>query len=254
MGLRFFYVAQGNLQTARELGEQFLRLAQNAGDQALILEGHYAVAVPLHLLGEFVAAREHCDQAIALYDPRQHRSQACLYGLDSGVASRCLAGWLLWEMGYPERAVEKSREALSLASEVSHPISLANALAAAGVTQIWCGQTQSVLESAESLIALAKEKGFSSFLAIGTLLHGWVLTAQGREDEGITQILEGIAGWRATGARGNGTGHLAVLLAAYLKRGKTEEAMPVLSEALGMEARNSNDFACGFRTIGLSGV
>jgi predicted ATPase len=137
-------------------------------------------------------------------------------------------------LGYPERAVEKSREALSLAGEVSHPISLANALASAGVTQVWCGQTQPALESTEALIALAKEKGFSSFLAIGTLLHGWVLTAQGREDEGIAQILEGIAGWRATGARGNGTGHLAVLLAAYLKRGKTEEAMPVLSEALGM--------------------
>jgi class 3 adenylate cyclase/predicted ATPase len=233
-GLRFFYVAQGNLQTARELGEQFLQLAQSTEDPALILEGHYAVAVPLHLLGEFVAAREHCDLAIALYDSGQHRSQAFLYGLDSGVASRCLAGWLLWELGYPERAVEKSRAAVSLAGEVSHSISLANALASAGLTQMWCGQTQPALESTEALIALAKEKGFSSFLAVGTLLHGWVLTAQGREDEGIAEILEGIAGWRATGARGNGTGHLAVLLSAYLKRGKTDEAMPVLSEALGM--------------------
>jgi class 3 adenylate cyclase/predicted ATPase len=233
-GLRFFYVAQGKLQTARELGEQFLRLAESTGDAALILEGHYALAVPLHLLGEFVAAREHCEQAIALYDSRQHRSQAFFYGLDSGVASRCLAGWLLWELGYPEHAVEKSREALSLAGELSHPISLANALASAGVTQMWCGQTQPAMESADALIALAKERGFSSFLAIGTLLRGGVLTAQGKEDEGIGQILEGIAGWRATGARGNGTGHLAVLLAAYLKRGKTEEAMPVLSEALAM--------------------
>jgi class 3 adenylate cyclase/predicted ATPase len=233
-GLRFFYVAQGNLQTAQELGEQFLQLAQSTGDPALILEGHYAVAVPLHLLGEFVAAREHCDLAIALYDSAQHRSQAFLYGLDSGVASRSLAAWLLWELGYPERAVVKSLEAISLAGEVSHPISLANALASAGLTQMWCGQRQLALESTEALIALAKEKRFSSFLAIGTLLHGWVLTAQGQEDEGIAQILKGISDWRATGARGNGTGHLAILLEAYLKRGQTEEAMPVLSEALSM--------------------
>jgi DNA-binding winged helix-turn-helix (wHTH) protein/tetratricopeptide (TPR) repeat protein len=233
-GLRFFYVAQGNLEAARGLGEQLLQLAESIGDPALILEGHYALAVPLHLLGEFVPALEHCKLAIALYDPQLRRSHAFLYGLDAGVASRCLAAWLLWELGYPDRSLEKSREAMSLASEVAHPISLANALASAGLTQMWCGETQPALALAEALIALAREKEFSAFLAMGILFHGWALTAQGKEKEGVAQILEGIAGWRATGARGNGTGHLAVLLAAYLKRGDTEEAMPVLSEALAM--------------------
>jgi DNA-binding winged helix-turn-helix (wHTH) protein/predicted ATPase len=233
-GLRLFYVAQGNLQTARELGEELLQLARSTGDPALILEGHYALAVPLHLLGEFVPALEHCEQAISLYDPQQHCSHAFLYGLDSGVASLCLAAWVLWELGYPDRARAKSREALSLTSEVSHPISLANALASACLTHMWCGETQPALEWAKALIALAQEKGFSSFLAMGILFRGWVLTAQGREDEGIAQILERIAGWRATGARGNGTGHLAVLLTAYLKRGETDEAMRVLIQALAM--------------------
>jgi tetratricopeptide (TPR) repeat protein len=232
-GLRLFYVAQGNLQKARDLGEELLQLARSTEDPALILEGHYALAVPLHLLGEFVPALEHCEQAIALYDPQQHCSHAFLYGLDSGVASRCLAAWVLWELGYPDRAREKSREALSLTSEVSHPISRANALASACLTHMWCGETQPALEWAKALIALAQEKGFSSFLAMGILFRGWVLTAQGRE-EGIPQILVGIAGWRATGARGNGTGHLAVLLMAYLKRGETDEAMRVLIQALAM--------------------
>ena len=36
MGLRFFYTALGELQTARELGEQLLRLAQSAGDAELL--------------------------------------------------------------------------------------------------------------------------------------------------------------------------------------------------------------------------
>ena len=234
VGLRFVYVAKGNLQAARDAGEQLLKLAQSTGDPALILEGHYALAVPLHLLGEFVLALEHCEQAIALHNPRQHRSQAFIYGLDAGVASRSLAACLLWELGYPERALEKSREALSLESEVGHPVSLANALALAGLIYMWCGETQPALELAKALIALAREKGFSSFLAMGLLFRGWVLTALGEEKEGIAQILEGIAGWRATGARGNGTGHFAVLLESYLKAGDTEEAMKVLAESLAM--------------------
>jgi hypothetical protein len=63
VGLRFFHVAKGNLREAREAGEQLLHLAQSSGDPALILEGHYAVAVPLHLLGEFALALEHCERA-----------------------------------------------------------------------------------------------------------------------------------------------------------------------------------------------
>jgi predicted ATPase len=234
MGLRFFYVANGNLQAAREAGEELLRIAQSARDPALILEGHYALAVPLHLLGEFTPALEHCERAIGLYDPQQHRSQALIYGLDAGVASRCLAACLLWELGYPERALEKSLEALSLEREVAHPISLANALALAGLIYMWRGETQQGLESADALIGLAKERGFSSFMSMGLLFRGWALTALDGGKEGIDQILEGIASWRATGARGNGTGHLAVLLECYLKAGEIEEAIKVLIEAFAM--------------------
>jgi predicted ATPase len=201
VGLRFFYVAKGNLQEAREAGEQLLQLAQSNGDPALTLEGHYAVAVPLHLLGEFALALEHCERAIALYDPRQHGSHAFVYGLDAGVASCSLAACLLWELGYPERALKTSREALRLEREVAHPVSLANALAFAGLIYMWCGDTQPALESAEALIALAREKGFSSFLSMGLVFRGWALTALGAGKEGIAQIREGIADWRATGAR-----------------------------------------------------
>jgi predicted ATPase len=234
VGLRFFYVAKGNLHAAQDAGEQLLQLAQSAGDPALTLEGHYALAVPLHLLGEFTLALEHCEQAIALYDPQQHRSHAFVYGLDAGVASRSLAACLLWELGYPERALKNSREALRLGSEVAHPVSLANALAFAGLIYMWCGETQPALGSAEALITLAREKGFSSFLSMGLLFRGWVLTTLGAGKEGIAQLREGIAGWQATGARGNGTGHLAVLLDSYLKAGDTEEAMKVVAEACAL--------------------
>jgi class 3 adenylate cyclase/predicted ATPase len=234
VGLRFFYVAKGSLQEAREAGEQLLQLARGSGDPSLILEGHYAVAVPLHLLGEFALALEHCEQAITLYDPRQHGSHAFVYGLDAGVASRSLAACLLWELGYRKRALKTSREALRLESEVAHPVSLANALAFAGLIYMWCGDTQSALESADALIALAREKGFSSFLSMGLVFRGWALTALGAGKEGIAQIRKGIADWRATGARGNGTGHLAVLLESYLKAGDTQQAIKVAAEACAL--------------------
>ncbi len=45
------------MQTARELGEQCLGLAQRLDDPALLLEAHYALGVRWFFLGEFVPAR-----------------------------------------------------------------------------------------------------------------------------------------------------------------------------------------------------
>jgi hypothetical protein len=75
--------------------------------------------------------------------------------MDAGVTSRSLAAMVLWELGYPDRALEKSREALSLAREVSHPFSLVYAPTFAWIIDMWRGELQAALESAEALIDLS---------------------------------------------------------------------------------------------------
>ena len=85
-GLWVYHVVAGNLDTARNLGEQLLTLAQSAQDSALLLEAHHALGQTLFHLGDFIAAREHCEQGSALYDPRVHHSHVFIYGTDPGVA------------------------------------------------------------------------------------------------------------------------------------------------------------------------
>src|SRR5262249_50339820 len=58
-GLWYFYLHRVELQTARELGEHLLTLAQQVGDPALRLEAHYALGNTLNYLGEFVATQAH---------------------------------------------------------------------------------------------------------------------------------------------------------------------------------------------------
>ena len=57
LGLWAFYVVRGELQTARELGEQLLSLAQSVQDPALLLMAHYALGCTLFCLGELTSAR-----------------------------------------------------------------------------------------------------------------------------------------------------------------------------------------------------
>jgi predicted ATPase/class 3 adenylate cyclase len=231
MGLRFFYTALGELRTARELGEQLLRLAQSAGDAELLVEAHYALAVPLHFLAEFVSAREHLEQTIELYDLWRHRDHAVRYGLDPGVAARSLVAWLLWELGYPDRALEKTHAALSLARELSHPFTLAYALILSSTIFLWRRDSRAVIELTDDLIPLCREQGFSSLLTSGTLVRDGALIAQGKEEEIAIKPWE--PAWlRVTGSQSYVTGHLARSVDAYLKTGDIDVGMRLLAEAL----------------------
>ena len=48
-------------------------------------------------------------------------------------------------------------------------------------------------------MALSTEQGFPYFLASGTLMRGWALVEQGQVQEGIAQIRQGMAAFRAMG-------------------------------------------------------
>ena len=56
-GYVVFYLIRVELQTAQELGEQLLTLAQQVGDPALLLEAHTALGTALNYLGELPRPR-----------------------------------------------------------------------------------------------------------------------------------------------------------------------------------------------------
>jgi predicted ATPase len=68
-GLVPFYVMRGELQTARELREQMLSLAQRVQDPAGLGNAHITLGNALFFLGEWDSARPHLEQGIALYNP-----------------------------------------------------------------------------------------------------------------------------------------------------------------------------------------
>ncbi len=72
-------------------------------------------------LGALPAARKHLEEGIACYTPDQRRTPAFRMGHDPGVACRVYAAMTLWLLGYPEQALARLHEALTLAHELSHP-------------------------------------------------------------------------------------------------------------------------------------
>ena len=86
----------GEFQTAHELAEQLLSLAQSIHDSAFLVGAHTAWG-DLPLPGRLMPARAHSEQGIALYDPQQRRARAFLYGgADPGVMASPHAALALW--------------------------------------------------------------------------------------------------------------------------------------------------------------
>jgi hypothetical protein len=90
---------------------------------------------------------------------------------------RAYAGVTLWLLGYPEEAVQRSREALILAQELKHSYSLATALAFAAWVHHFRREGQLTQERADAGIALSTERGFKVLVAQGTILRGWAMVS-----------------------------------------------------------------------------
>jgi predicted ATPase/class 3 adenylate cyclase len=237
-GLRAFYAQRAELHIARELAEQLLHLAQRTQDPALLMEAHRALGVTLLWLGELVPAQAHLEQGITLYDSQEHRSLAFRYGEDPGVICRLYAAHLLWYFGYPDQALNRIREALSLAYELAHPFSVAYALYFTAVLHYFRREEQLTQEHTEATITLSAKQGFTFFVARGTMLQGWALVAQRRGAEGMAQMHQGLAAWQATGSEMGRPYALAQMAEAYGKEGQAREGLGVLAEALAAVGRH----------------
>jgi predicted ATPase len=252
LGLRLFYNVRGQLQEACELGEQCLRLAQSVQDPTLLLGAHHALGDTVYLLGEFTRARTHQEQAIALYNPKQHHSLAFLWqGYDPGVDALAHAAWVLWYLGYPEQALQKSQKAITLAQELAHPYSLAHALFCAAWLHQHRRERQAVQQRAEATITLATEHGFAMEFAWATILQGWALVEQGQGEEGIARLRQGLDAWRATGAEMIPY-FLALLAEAYGKTKQIKKGLLVLDEAMAVAPKAERSF-CGAELYRLKG-
>jgi predicted ATPase len=154
--------------------------------------------------------------------------------MDIGMTCRIFAGWVLWFLGYPDQALKRSYEAITLAQELSHPYSLSFALYFTAELHQFRREWRLAQERAEAAMALAAEQRFPLGLSQAVSVRGWALVEQGQGEEGIAQIRQSFAAWRATGAELRRTYFLTLLAEAYGTVGQVAEGLRIVTEALAV--------------------
>jgi predicted ATPase len=231
LGLWRFYIARSQLHTARELGETLLRLTQRAHDPALFFIAHYANGATWLMLGVLPAAHQHLEEGIARSTPDQRRALVSRMGQDPGVLCRAYAAIALWLLGYPEQALARLHDALTLAHELSHPFNLIHARCLAGFVSQFRRDVPAVYEYAEAAVALSTEQGFPLFVAWGKSLRGWALAMQGQGEEGLAQVRQGTAAWQDAGAAIAVPFFYTMLAEVSAHLGHTADGLQALAEA-----------------------
>jgi len=232
-GLWLFHHVQADLTAARETGERLLTMAEGIRDSALLLEARRTLGSTLLWQGEFPLARIHLEQAVTLYDQQQGGSlQFLTGGADPGIVCLCELARVLWLLGYPDQALQRSQTALLLARTRSEPFSLGFALIfAAGLYQL---RREGALTQnhADEGIILAQKYGFAALLSAGTIRRGWALAEQGQAEEGLRDMQQGLTARQAAGAELAQSYFLSLLAEVYGKLGQGERAQTLISQAL----------------------
>jgi predicted ATPase/class 3 adenylate cyclase len=227
-GLSNVYVVRADLTKHREVGAQFLSLAEQQSDAILLLVAHYLTGQNLLHVGEYVTGLAHFNQACALYDPQHHHTYVTLFGVDVGVFALSYISHALWGLGYPEQAVQRSREALALAQKVEHPFSIALAQAYAAMLQQFRREPSTATKHAEIALTVCTEQGFAYYLAWATIIQGWALAETGRREAGIAQMHQGLTTLQATGGGLRIPYYLTLLAEADGEVGQAEEGLHLL--------------------------
>ena len=231
-GLWRFYQSRGAFPTARDLGEQLMRLAARADDPTRRLEAHGALGQTLFQLGEYAAAWRHLEQGIGLIDSMTQRALVLRHGDAPGVACLSFAALTLWCLGYPVQAVQRSQEALALALALEHPFSLAAARHYAAFLHHHRHEALVVQTLAGTLLALATAQGFPLYVGYGTCWQGWAGAMQGEAVAGLAQLRQGLVAVLTTGQALARPFCLVLHAEVAGHGGQVEEGLRLLAEAL----------------------
>ena len=225
------YVAfNGDVVT--ELAAQFLALAEKQRSPVPLMVGHRAMGHSLLLTGHIIEGRAHYDQAIALYDPAQHRAVASRFGQDLRVATTCFRSWACWLLGYPEAALADAARALADARQTGQAATLMMALNVTSFIHTHCGNFATANAQADEVITLADEKGATLWKAWGMINQGCVLALAGKASDAVRMATAGHTAWRSTGAIVHGPLFFSYLMRPYMELNQFSEAWHCIGDAM----------------------
>jgi predicted ATPase len=225
--------SSGAAESARELLQQLLEVAQGGNDPDLMMQFHHAAASTDCVEADFSLAIDHAEACLASYDISRHRHQAMQYGgHDPCVCATCIGAIAQFSLGRAAQARDWSDQALGLAGKIEHVPSIAHAhVYRAELSQIRA-EPAPVIESAERALAIGLDKGLAHYVVWAKIMRGWALATGGQVERGIGEVEEGYAALLKLGTRYHLPHRLCTRAQTHAVAGRHAAAIAAIEEAL----------------------
>jgi tetratricopeptide (TPR) repeat protein len=240
-GLCTFYIVRAQLATARELGEQCVRLGEQSKEPVHLIEGYTALGYALFYAGELDRAEDALQRSLQIYRSSDGQHLEYPTTQDPAISDLSLLALAAWMRGDNAGSLERSEDALAIARQLGRPFDMAYAHCFAAMLYNMRGEADLAAQRAADAIALAKRYGFDIWLAAGTL-HAAI--AQGSlGDDAAAELLEAtLQLWRAAGAALNMPFFLAGLADIRRRNNQTKDALQALDQAIEHSVRHQECF------------
>lgn len=236
-----FHNNDGDTRTARRLADELLADVTPGDDPSELLVGHLGVGIISMFQGELQRARGHFDKVMELATGLDDPWLAGWMHQDPVVNCATFQGWCLAVMGDREGAARAAGLAVDRARELGKDFDLAHALYFASALPVFERRASDALQQSSEAVDFARERGFMSYMALGSINHGWALAMEGEPDEGVAEIsetLKAMAGF----ARIDHSIFLALLAEAHGLAGQPELGVAVADQGLDVMPKTLERF------------
>ena len=194
---------RGELRSARETAETFLREAEKEERTTEAVAAHYSLGTACFYQGGLVEARAHFEQALRIFDPERDREAKFRFGTDIGTAASGYLGFtirLLGEVGLARNLIEAAN---ARAVESTHAPTLAMAYVHTAIFDMLRDDVEGCRRAAESSLDVSRAHGLGLFLALGAVWSTWASARLGDLESGVTEFRHALTAYADQGNKLN---------------------------------------------------
>ncbi len=242
-GMFRYYMLQAKYPQARALGGQLLAIADQTQTPHYVVAANRARGGPPVYEGRHNEALPFLEKVIAIEPTAELRLEVYRYDVvDPWIAARSYFSWACWHLGYPDRSLAQSNEAVRIAESLDHSFSSALALSFSQWAHQFRRDVAKTRATAERALAISRAHGFAFWYGWCGVMRGWAMAQQGQHEGAVAEIRQGIVDWRAQGSELGSHYYYALLAEACAAAGRIDEAFA----ALGQASRFAADTGEGF--------
>ncbi|MDP6588613.1 MAG: AAA family ATPase [Alphaproteobacteria bacterium] len=179
LGLHAFHVVRGEFEKSSEIAATSLKLAEHLPTPQPMIFSLYVSGFNNWFLGRLPTALQWFEKMIDFEDQTKPEPVAAQYGEEPGLAGRAAMTMVLWNLGYPDRALEMMEYALASARELAHANTLVVGFQWTCMLSHFCGDRASLSRVAEELMAFSDEQRLTHWHIWARIYTGIAAIAMG---------------------------------------------------------------------------